>query len=126
MTTAEQRAKKMDVKHGMLAERATVARERCEKLCLEYVPWLTMTGYEVEMQAGRGLKQNSSRPRVQAHLPRFSTPTLGTASQLACAGGMLCKRNPSQRATLGTRGVTAGLLRCPMLQPCTMGPANPK
>eukprot|EP00913_Durusdinium_trenchii_P003968 g3676.t1 len=36
MTTAEQRAKKMDVKHGMLAERATVARERCEKLCLEY------------------------------------------------------------------------------------------
>ncbi|CAJ1348768.1 unnamed protein product [Effrenium voratum] len=36
MTTAEQRAKKMDVKHAMLAERATAARERCDKLCLEY------------------------------------------------------------------------------------------
>mmetsp|Transcript_7038 Transcript_7038/g.16693 ORF Transcript_7038/g.16693 Transcript_7038/m.16693 type:complete len:416 (-) Transcript_7038:202-1449(-) len=36
MTTAEQRAKKMDVKHAMLAERATAARERCDKLCNEY------------------------------------------------------------------------------------------
>ena len=40
MTTAEQRAKKMDVKHAMLAERATAARERCDKLCNEYAPCL--------------------------------------------------------------------------------------
>ena len=46
MTTAEQRAKKMDVKHAMLAERATAARERCDKLCNEYAPrlgWLVRT-----------------------------------------------------------------------------------
>eukprot|EP00931_Biecheleriopsis_adriatica_P081221 TRINITY_DN54555_c0_g1_i1.p1 TRINITY_DN54555_c0_g1~~TRINITY_DN54555_c0_g1_i1.p1 ORF type:complete len:423 (-),score=110.81 TRINITY_DN54555_c0_g1_i1:85-1353(-) len=36
MTTAEERAKLMDVKHAMLAERATAAREHCEKLVLEY------------------------------------------------------------------------------------------
>eukprot|EP00435_Cladocopium_sp_Y103_P001709 s3272_g1.t1 len=36
MTTAEQRAKKMDVKHAMLAERAKQARDRCEALAKEY------------------------------------------------------------------------------------------
>jgi len=36
MTTAEERAKLMDVKHAMLVERATVARERCDKLVHEY------------------------------------------------------------------------------------------
>ena len=40
MTTAEQRAKKMDVKHAMLAERAKQARDRCEVLAKEYVSWL--------------------------------------------------------------------------------------
>ena len=39
MTTAEQRAKKMDVKHAMLAERAKQARDRCEALAKEYVTW---------------------------------------------------------------------------------------
>jgi len=36
MTTAEERAKLMDVKHAMLAERATAAREHCDRLCVEY------------------------------------------------------------------------------------------
>eukprot|EP00933_Yihiella_yeosuensis_P073980 TRINITY_DN82791_c0_g1_i1.p1 TRINITY_DN82791_c0_g1~~TRINITY_DN82791_c0_g1_i1.p1 ORF type:complete len:432 (+),score=70.10 TRINITY_DN82791_c0_g1_i1:123-1418(+) len=36
MTTAEERAKLMDVKHAMLAERATAAREHCDRLVLEY------------------------------------------------------------------------------------------
>eukprot|EP00440_Ansanella_granifera_P038454 gb/GFBE01041727.1/.p1 GENE.gb/GFBE01041727.1/~~gb/GFBE01041727.1/.p1 ORF type:complete len:427 (+),score=90.33 gb/GFBE01041727.1/:1-1281(+) len=36
MTTAEERAKLMDVKHAMLAERATAAREHCDKLVVEY------------------------------------------------------------------------------------------
>ena len=48
MTTAEQRAKKMDVKHAMLAERATAARERCDKLCLEYAPWQPSRSQELQ------------------------------------------------------------------------------
>ncbi|CAE8612675.1 unnamed protein product [Polarella glacialis] len=36
MTTAEERAKLMDAKHAMLAERATAAREHCDKLVVEY------------------------------------------------------------------------------------------
>jgi len=36
MTTAEERAKLMDVKHAMLAERATAAREHCDKMVVEY------------------------------------------------------------------------------------------
>jgi hypothetical protein len=36
MTTAEERAKLMDVKHAMLAERATAAREHCDKMVNEY------------------------------------------------------------------------------------------
>jgi len=36
MTTAEQRAKKMDVKHAMLAQRAKNAKDRCEALAKEY------------------------------------------------------------------------------------------
>jgi len=36
MTTAEARAQLMDVKHAMLAERATAAREHCDRLCVEY------------------------------------------------------------------------------------------
>lgn len=36
MTTAEERAKLMDVKHAMLAERATAAREYCDRLVAEY------------------------------------------------------------------------------------------
>lgn len=43
MTTAELRAKKMDVKHAMLAEAATQAKDRCEELCREYVPWPSVT-----------------------------------------------------------------------------------
>ena len=44
MTTAEQRAKKMDVKHAMLAQRAKNAKDRCEALAKEYVPWCDFVG----------------------------------------------------------------------------------
>ena len=45
MTTAEQRAKKMDVKHAMLAQRAKNAKDRCEALAKEYVPWCDFVGF---------------------------------------------------------------------------------
>jgi len=54
MTTAEQRAKKMDVKHAMLAERAKQARDRCEALAKEYVTWLSRLRMCIQVDDNHG------------------------------------------------------------------------
>jgi len=46
MTTAEERAKLMDVKHAMLLDRATSAREHCEAVVADYNQLVAETRYQ--------------------------------------------------------------------------------
>eukprot|EP00438_Fugacium_kawagutii_P027379 Skav211475 [mRNA] locus=scaffold1118:102962:121514:- [translate_table: standard] len=63
MTTAEQRAKKMDVKHAMLAERAKQARDRCELLAKEYA---TCLKWRAEEEAARQAAIDAGDPEPEA------------------------------------------------------------
>mmetsp|Transcript_26507 Transcript_26507/g.61853 ORF Transcript_26507/g.61853 Transcript_26507/m.61853 type:complete len:435 (-) Transcript_26507:45-1349(-) len=62
MTTAEERAKLMDVKHAMLLDRATAAREHCEAVVADYNQLVAESKYQ---ERQRQLQAQTAKNRLE-------------------------------------------------------------